>query len=165
MLKPYISFRTSEHMDEVLRPHILLFLKSDFKKIIKFTLIGMIALFGVLFLTILISSISGYDDSKNVNQTVDDLQTAGVHVIPRITFDVILEEVLFRGIIFHFFGFIPAVILFGLAHFTYGSLIQILGATLGGYVLTKIRVDSGSLIPGIIAHLAFNLSVIFIFNG
>lgn len=148
-----------------LKSRILLIAKKDHSRLINPTIICFLSLLGVSFLTIILSFFIGVDDTSGVRDTVETIQSIGLSAIPILSLSVLFEEILFRGVILRFLGFFPSIILFGLAHFSYGSLFQIFASLLAGYVLAKTCMRSKSLVPGIIAHLAFNLASVFILNA
>lgn len=77
------------------------------------------------------------------------------------------EEIFFRGFLSKRIGILPSSILFGLAHYSYNSTfgIEIIAAFIFGTMAAYIFKKTGSLYPGIIAHIGVNtlasLSILF----
>ena len=77
------------------------------------------------------------------------------------------EELLFRGVIFHYargamklkWALLFQAILFGIYHL---NLIQFVYAAVIGYILGVLAERSGSILPGIVLHIIINLSAYLI---
>lgn len=69
----------------------------------------------------------------------------------------IAEEIFFRGFLLPRIGILLSTLLFALAHFSYGSIAEFVGAFTAGLVFALMRRRSKSVIPSIVAHAAFNL--------
>ena len=69
---------------------------------------------------------------------------------------VISEEIFFRGFLVTKFGALPSSLIFAAAHFGYGSVAEILGVFVLGYILAKAFQLNKNLYPNIIAHGLYN---------
>ncbi|MEM4195376.1 MAG: type II CAAX endopeptidase family protein [Candidatus Anstonellales archaeon] len=67
------------------------------------------------------------------------------------------EELFFRAILTERMGILPSAIIFGLAHFSYGSVVEIIGAFAIGLVFGYFYVRNKSISQNILAHVIFNL--------
>ncbi len=72
------------------------------------------------------------------------------------------EELTFRGILIKKIGYIPSTLLFGILHIGYGSIVEVLGATLIGAILGYYYIRWNRVQPLIIAHLVFNLLMLYL---
>jgi membrane protease YdiL (CAAX protease family) len=82
-----------------------------------------------------------------------------------VAIGALAEEMLFRGALQHELGKWPSIILFALAHGTYFSVVQLLGALLAGIILAQMRERTQSIFPGFISHAAYNLVAVFFLSG
>ena len=125
-----------------------------------------ILLFVVMILAGIIMNLAlnliGFNDS---DKAVDVVQELPVYLlIIAFTLVPITEELFFRGLLITTFGkyagawggAIISSIIFGVTHASYGSVVEILGATLLGMVISAYYVRKGDLLPCMIAHAIFN---------
>ena len=68
----------------------------------------------------------------------------------------VTEELFFRGLLTSRFGILVSSAVFGLMHFAYGSMVEVVGAFLIGIVLAATFKQSKSITPCILAHMAYN---------
>jgi len=80
-----------------------------------------------------------------------------------LTIRVFAEEVFFRGFLVKKIGVIPSSIIFGAAHFAYGSMVEVFGAFILGLILAKAFEENKSLFPNIFAHFFYNFIFITVF--
>lgn len=68
------------------------------------------------------------------------------------------EEIVFRGFLVPRLGIIPSALLFGFAHYTYNSTfgIEVIAALIFGLISGYIYKKTGSIYPGIVAHILVN---------
>jgi hypothetical protein len=71
-------------------------------------------------------------------------------------FSPVAEEIFFRGFLLPRVGVVTSSLLFALAHFFYGSLIEFVATFTAGLIFAVMR-RRGSLVPCIFAHATFNL--------
>ena len=75
---------------------------------------------------------------------------------------VFLEEWFFRAFLVPRTGVILSSIIFGLLHFGYDSIGEVIGAILLGMVLAVSYNQHKKIIPNFIAHLLYNLIVVLV---
>ena len=117
-----------------------------------------ILLLVVLLLSIilfLIFSFFGIDDTAQVDERVRTLGIALVAYV--LVVRVPAEEIFFRGFLVKKVGIVPASLIFGLAHYGYGSVAEIIGAFMLGLVFSYAYKRNNNLLPNIIAHSLYNL--------
>lgn len=104
----------------------------------------------------------GVNDTQTVDVVAQTLFAQGIVGVGKVIFSALAEEVFFRGILFSMLGSIPTVILFGLAHAGYGSLVEVIGALAAGVIFIRAREKYQSIFPGVVGHVLYNLIVIFV---
>lgn len=127
---------------------------GDIKSHVLFTAIGLTALFTVLFWLQLVAVVVGFNDQQKVMEKVNDLPllvlALAVFLAP------ITEELFFRAMLVPRAGIILSSLLFGLLHFSYGSVVEIVGVFTIGMLLAAIFRISKSIVPCIAIHLIYN---------
>ena len=131
---------------------------------IKTILVYSVAGFAVLFLGMLIigglAKITGFGDQQKVADKIKGLPEyillVAIFVAP------ICEELLFRGYLSRKIGPILSAIAFGLVHVGYGSIVEIIGVTFIGIVFGYLYKRSGTILPGIIIHMMYNMMSILV---
>ncbi len=119
----------------------------------------------------LIASVLGLNDAGNAMEVVQDLPL--YLLVFAFTVGPVAEELFFRGLLVPAFGkwttpFTGAVLaslFFGFTHAAYGSVIEMLGASILGLVLALYFLRKGDLLPCMVAHALFNFSSIFIIKA
>lgn len=71
-------------------------------------------------------------------------------------FRVFAEEIFFRAFLVPRVGVVGSSVVFGLAHFGYGSLLEVIGATTLGFVLAIYYRKNKLIMPNFVAHLIYN---------
>ncbi|MBI5223574.1 CPBP family intramembrane metalloprotease [Candidatus Micrarchaeota archaeon] len=128
---------------------------------IKYVLLGLVLLFLLMIATGLIAYFFGITDQTKVQDKIRSFSPLVIALA--VFFAPLSEEILFRGYLSRKIGIIPSSIVFGLLHFGYGSVIEVLGATLIGILLAWLFQKSKSLTPPLLLHVLYNLfSVVFI---
>lgn len=136
-------------------------------KTILFTAAGLILLFGILLILGIIATLAGFNDQSKVADKVSGLP---VSVLLLAIFAApIAEELFFRAFLVKAFdnfflklikiphtGIVFSSILFGIAHFTYGSTVEIIGVLAIGLILASIFKISKSITPCILIHIIYN---------
>jgi len=129
--------------------------RGSIKDNLIFAAIGLSALFILLIFLGIVSIGFGFNDQRNVSAKVDTLP------LLVLAFAVIgapfTEELFFRAFMVPRVGIIISAILFGILHFTYGSVVEILGAFMIGTLLGALFRMSKSIVPCILVHLVYNL--------
>ncbi len=126
---------------------------------------GIIIFLQLLAISIALDFVSralGVNDTQSVNSAAQTIFAQGIWGAGNLIFNAFAEEVFFRGILFSILGSIPTILLFGLAHAGYGSIIELLGALAAGFILIRAREQNKSIFPGFIGHALYNLVVVFI---
>ncbi len=80
-----------------------------------------------------------------------------------LTVRVFAEEVFFRGFLAKHAGALVSSVLFALAHFAYGSVVEVAGAFALGLVLAAAFGQNKNLVPNILAHFFYNLVFLTVF--
>jgi len=110
-----------------------------------------------IILSVVFNSVGG-NDLEPVREVAQALAAASP-----ITFAyffvvrVFAEEFFFRAFLVPRIGVIGSSILFGAAHFTYGSWAEVVGALVLGLVLSVSYRQFGKIVPNFIAHMLYNL--------
>lgn len=102
-------------------------------------------------------------DTESVQVVIEGQYQQGLFGVAYVIGLATLEEVIFRGIIYSIGGPIWSIVLFGLAHLGYNSILEFAWALVGGGIFLWARIKSKSLLPPIIIHCIYNLMVIFVF--
>ena len=126
---------------------------------IKTTVVYSVIGFGTLILGMMIIGVSlhllGFTDQVKV---ADKIKGMPWYILLMAVFIApICEELLFRGYLVNRCGPIISALAFGLVHAGYGSIVEIVGVTFVGIVLAYSFKKSGSITPGIIIHMTYNL--------
>lgn len=120
-----------------------------------FAAIGLCAIFTALFILGLASMAVGFSDQQKVSERVMELPLAilalAVLVAP------VTEELFFRAFLSPRVGILLSAVLFSIAHFSYGSVIEVVGVLFVGLLLGAVYRMSKSLLPCIAVHMAYNL--------
>ncbi len=126
---------------------------------------GLVIFIQLLVISIVLDSASralGVNDTQSVNLAVQNIFSQGLWGAGNVIFSALAEEIFFRGILFSILGSIPTIFLFGLAHTGYGSAIELTGALAAGFILIYAREKHGSIFPGLVGHVLYNLVVVFV---
>jgi uncharacterized protein len=116
----------------------------------------------MLFVTILLTnllSIFGYNDLVKVEGIIKK-QTFFVLAVA-ILFSPLAEEIFFRGFLQKIFGVYLSALAFGLSHFLYGSIAELIGAMVLGLAIGLFVKRQKALFPAIIAHILYNAISVF----
>ena len=107
-----------------------------------------------------LAKITGFGDQQKVADKIKGLPEyillVAIFVAP------ICEELLFRGYLSRKIGPILSAIAFGLVHVGYGSIVEIIGVTFIGIVFGYLYKRSGTILPGIIIHMMYNMMSILV---
>ncbi len=130
-------------------------ISKDLKSHIFYSLVGLLSLFLLLLVLGFFSSLLGFNDQERVSEKVSDLPF--MLLVFAIVLAPLSEEFFFRAFLVPRFGVLISAFLFGIAHFTYGSIVEVLGAFVIGFLLGSIFKKSKSIVPCIIIHMTYNL--------
>lgn len=133
-------------------------LKTTGKKLLKNT-ITTLALLLIATITLnLIFYLIGLTDLEKVGIQIKELIITSPYLIAYLlTIRVISEEIFFRGFLTKKTGILTSSIIFALAHYTYYSKAQIIGAFILGLILATQYTKNKDLSSNIWAHALYNL--------
>jgi membrane protease YdiL (CAAX protease family) len=151
--------------------------KFDWKKIqkelipvskdIKKELIGSLKLFFALLISFILLSfiltLLGLNDLEKVSEVIALNMENAVLFIALMAVLVFFEEFFFRAFLVNRIGIIPSSLLFGLAHFGYASIAQIIGAFALGLLLAYWFKQNKSIVQNYFGHLLYNLFAIALY--
>jgi hypothetical protein len=127
---------------------------GNIKNTIIYTVGGLITVFVVLILLSIVAYYFGFNDEAKVTQTVSGLPL--YLLVVAIIFAPIFEELLFRALLVPRAGVVLSALLFGLLHFTYGSVVEVVGVVLVGLILGLVFRSSKSITPCILIHFIYD---------
>lgn len=120
--------------------------------------IGVVAGILAIVASMVVSLLVGQFVETPPNELVQDL--ARVITWPLVITLAIVsgttEEVFFRGFLQNRVGIVPTNILFGFAHLSYGTPLQVIIPLALGFLFSALVVRTRSLTPAIVAHMLFN---------
>ncbi len=124
-----------------------------------------IFILGKLFIAFIVLtavfSLLGLNDLNKVQDVVSKMDLW--LLIYMLIVGVLAEEIFFRGFLVKKIGILGAATLFALFHITYGSLLEIIGAFVLGYILADSFNKNKTLVPNYAAHFLYNLIVLITF--
>ncbi len=130
-------------------------------EIIKQTIMLIAATLFILMLETLVLSAANANDTSKVAATINTFPV--VALIVAVTIGPIAEEIFFRGFLQPRFGVILTAVAFGVLHFGYGSIGEVIGAfTIGLLFGWWVKYKNSNLWPVILAHALYNLLAITI---
>ncbi len=124
------------------------------------------AIFLVLFFLGISAILLGFNDQQKVSDKITSLPLAVL--LFAVVGAPITEELFFRGLLVPRTGVLASALLFGLLHFAYGSIVEVMGAFLIGLVLGATFKFSKSVTPCMLAHMVYNaisITIISMFSG
>jgi len=131
--------------------------KIDKKELTKNSIQILAGLIAIMFAISIASSLIQVNDLDKVNETVKTIvEVSPFLMLYYLVVRVFAEEIFFRGFLVTKIGIFGSSIIFGLAHFMYGSIIEIIGAFIAGLFLAYYFKKTNNLIPVILGHMAFN---------
>ena len=124
------------------------------------------ALIVVSFALSALLSVLQANDLEKVRATIELLRQKSMLIfVYLLIVRVVSEEIFFRGFLVNKIGKLGSTILFGLAHAFYGSIAEITGALILGYLLAHAYEKNQNLLPNIFAHIVYNWVVIALMVG
>lgn len=132
--------------------------KISFKSFFKHFIIVFLLLFFISLLINFIFVVIGISDLNLVTNTLESLSP--FVIIYLLVVRVFLEEWFFRGFLVSKLGILASALIFSLAHFGYGSYVEVFGAFVLGLVLAYYYKKINNLWPLYAAHFAYNAIVI-----
>ncbi len=133
-----------------------------------YSIAGLAAIFAALFIFTYLAVALGFNDQEKITEMVADLP------LPLLLFAVIAapfsEELFFRAFLIRtigemttpWAGVLLSSLLFGAVHFAYGSVVEVVGASLIGLVLGTVFLKSRSITPPLIIHITYNLLAVIV---
>ena len=129
-------------------------LKTDFARAIQLLgalIIVSFAISGIMFFL-------GFNDLARVGEQVERIKAVSpMLLLYLLVVRVVAEEIFFRGFLIQRIGWIPSTVLFAIAHVSYGSVTEVLGALVLGALLAKAYERNRNIVPNIVAHMFYNL--------
>ena len=126
-------------------------LKTDFKN----TIYLLAALIVISLALIGLSSLLGLNDLTRVEEVITSLSP--YTLVYLVTVRVFTEEYFLRGFLVRKIGKLSSSILFAIAHYSYGSITEVVGAFVLGYLLAYTYTKYGNLLPNIFEHTLYNI--------
>jgi len=141
---------------------------GNLKKNMMYSAIGLFAIFATLFVVNYLSLYFGFNDQEKVLEKVADLPTAILVVAVLVA--PIGEELFFRAFLLTrianwiapWAGILISSLIFGLVHFSYGSIMELVGVTLIGIILAIIYLRAKSITPCLAIHMIYNLLAVIV---
>jgi len=153
----YVLMRTGKSLTDVLRE--LGFHGSPIRAFL-FAVFSMIPVFLLMLLLSYAASMLGFNDAQKVDEKISLLPL--YVLVYAVTLGPIAEEIFFRSFLTRYMNPIFANLLFAFAHFSYGSVYEILGAFGLGIFLYLIYRLSGDLKTAVFAHMFINLGSLIV---
>lgn len=140
------------------------------------TIIGVILVFIILSIHLLFGSILLFvtqtpptQDLGNAKTIVQQSTNTYVLVLA-LVFSAFTEEIIIRGVLLQWLkkhkGPLVAVLVsafvFGLAHFSYEKSYVMVSAVIVGLLLGYVVVKTKSLLPSVVAHVGYNITILLI---
>ena len=105
-----------------------------------------------------IANFLGLNDLQKVSDRITQIHAFSPFLIAYfLIVRVFAEEIFFRGFLVKYAGWFFSSVLFGLAHFAYGSIAEVLGAFVLGLLLAKAFEKNKNILPNFLAHFFYNL--------
>jgi uncharacterized protein len=131
--------------------------KISLKKLINSIFIILILLVFFSYLLCFVSYIFNISDLELVSETI--IKYSILKIIYLFVVRVFIEEWFFRAFLVPRLGLFFSSFVFALAHFGYGSIIQIFGAFALGFLLSKIYSLNKNILPNFFAHMLYNFLI------
>lgn len=112
----------------------------------------------IVFFSGLVSVAAHFLGLSDIYKVAEKVQDFGPLLIFMAVFFVpFSEELFFRAFLVDKVGIVPSALIFGLAHFSYGSVVEILGAFVIGLIFGYFYIRNRSVSQNILAHVIFNI--------
>jgi membrane protease YdiL (CAAX protease family) len=136
---------------------------GDLKKNVLFFIGGMAAILASLVVLTVALSLLGLNDQAQIAKVTGNLPLAVL--LLAVFLAPFSEELLFRGLLCSRFGIVLSSIAFAIVHVAYGSVLELAGAFVIGLVLALVFKKSGSILPCIAIHMAYNTMSVVVMKG
>jgi membrane protease YdiL (CAAX protease family) len=117
---------------------------------------GFVAVVMVANLITLAATAIGVNDYSKTSEMMGHMPL--LFLVMAVTISPFAEEFFFRGLLFRQYGYLVSSLVFALAHWLYGSWVQMLIAFAIGIVFCALYGFRKSLIPPLVAHYLYNIS-------
>lgn len=131
-----------------------------------YTFMTLSAIFLVLFCLGVAAILLNFNDQAKVSEKINALPLAVL--LFAVIGAPLTEELFFRAFLVPRAGVVLSAIIFGLMHFAYGSVVEVLGAVAIGLVLGASFRFTKSATPCMLAHMIYNaisITVITLLSG
>jgi len=128
---------------------------GDMKRNIIYTVAGLAFVFIALLILEAVFSAFELSDQEKIVEKVSTLPW--YILIFAIIAAPVSEELFFRAFLVPRIGITVSSIAFGLVHFAYGSMVEIVGAIIIGVILAVVFKSSRSITPCLAIHIIYNL--------
>lgn len=127
---------------------------GSLKNNVIYTLGGLFAIFGLVFILSAAALLLGFNDQAKVTQKIAGLPLWVLAMA--VILAPVSEELLFRAMLVPRIGILFSSVLFGSLHLAYGSVVEVAGVTIVGIVLALVLRFSKSITPCILIHMVYN---------
>ncbi len=122
------------------------------------SIILLVVLIALSFLIAFFASFFIVNDIEKIYAQVQSIKESSPFFLAYLlVVRVIAEEIFFRGFLVKQTGAFFSTAVFSLAHVFYGSIMEVIGVFVLGFVLAKAFERNKTLIPNIVAHFLYNL--------
>lgn len=131
-----------------------------------YTYITLSAIFLALFCLGVAAILLNFNDQAKVSEKINALPLAVL--LFAVIGAPLTEELFFRAFLVPRAGVILSAVIFGLMHFAYGSVVEVLGAVVIGLILGASFKFTKSATPCMLAHMIYNaisITVITLLSG
>ena len=141
------------------KPKELGFRKTDFLMDVIYALMFLsLMLLATMIIGVIGHAIGMEEDMEKVSEVIE--QSIPEYLIVTVLIGSFVEEIFFRGFLQPRVGLVPASVIFGFLHVGYGSLTEVLAATVLGLLLGILFQKRKNIYAPILAHLLFNFIMI-----
>jgi membrane protease YdiL (CAAX protease family) len=133
---------------------------GDILRNVILSIAGFIMVIMVLLVLGVAAQLGGFSDEEAVYEKVAELPlwvlAFAIFLAP------VSEELFFRVLLVPRLGVVVSSVLFGMMHFAYGSVVEMVGAAMIGMVLAVMYKISKSITPILLIHIVYNLISIIV---
>ncbi len=131
------------------------------KNIAVYFVASFIALIAATFVAGSLIEFLGFNDTELVVTALEQIITSSPFFLAYLfTVRVFAEEVFFRAFLVEKTGILVSTVLFTLVHIGYGSIGELIGVFILGFILAFIYSRTKNIIPLFLAHMLYNLVVL-----
>ncbi|MBR9707288.1 MAG: CPBP family intramembrane metalloprotease [Candidatus Diapherotrites archaeon] len=128
---------------------------------------GLVGFLALVFLVFVPGNLIDAFFNGDSSYVVETVKAQPFYIIALILIvQVPVEELFFRGFLVNRVGILPSALVFGLAHFSYGSMSEVILAGLAGVVLGIIFSKRKNIFASIISHELLNvMTLVMIYSN